>query len=61
MDFVVLADHRVKSKEREKRDKCQDLSRKLKKLWIMKLTVIPIIVGALGMIPKELVKGLKDL
>ena len=27
----------------------------------MKVTVIPIIVGALGTIPKGLVKGLKDL
>ena len=27
----------------------------------MKVTVIPIVVGALGTIPKELVKGLEDL
>ena len=27
----------------------------------MKVTVIPIIVGALGTIPKGLVKGLEDL
>ena len=27
----------------------------------MKVTVIPIVIGALGMIPKVLVKGLKDL
>ena len=31
VDFTVQVDHRVKSKEREKRDKCLDLSRKLKK------------------------------
>ena len=27
----------------------------------MKVTVIPIVVGALGTIPKRLVKGLEDL
>ena len=31
MDFVVLADHRVKSNESEKRDKHLDLARELKK------------------------------
>ena len=30
MDFVVLADHRVKLKEREKRDKYLDLAREFK-------------------------------
>ena len=27
----------------------------------MKVTVIPVVIGALGTIPKGLVKGLKDL
>ena len=31
MVFAVLADHRLKVKESEKRDKCQDLARELKK------------------------------
>ena len=30
MDFAVAADHRVKLKESEKRDKYQDLARELK-------------------------------
>ena len=38
-----------------------DLARELKKLWHMRVTVIPIVISALGMIPKGLVKGLKDL
>ena len=45
----------------KKRDKNLDLARELKKLWNMKVTVIPVIIGALGTIPKGLVKGLKDL
>ena len=61
MDFDVLADHRVKIKENAWRDKYLDLARELKKLWNKKMMVIPIITGALGMVPKGLVRGLKDL
>ena len=58
MDFTVLTDHRVKSKEGEKRNKYLDRVRELKN---MKVTVIQIVVGALGMITKRLIKGLEDL
>ena len=33
VDFAVSADHKVKLKESEKRDKYLDLARELKKLW----------------------------
>ena len=46
----------------KKRDKYLDLVRELnKKLWKMKVTVIPIIIDALGMILKGLVKELELL
>ena len=51
----------LKLKEREKRDKNLDLARELKNLRNRKMTVIPIVIGALGSIPEELVKGLKEL
>ena len=54
MDFVIPADNRVKIKESEKIEKYLDLARGLKKLWNMKVTVISIVVGALGMISKGL-------
>ena len=60
MDFAVLADHRVKLKENEEKDKYLDLARELKKLWNMKGTVIQIIIGALGTVNKTLVQGLED-
>ena len=47
-------------KENEKRDKYLDLARELKNLWNMKVTIIPIEVGAHGTIPKRLVKKLED-
>ena len=60
-DFAVPADHRIKLKELEKRDKYFDLARELKKLWNMKVTIIPIVIGAFGMVTKELLKGLENL
>ena len=48
-------------KEKEKRDKYFGLTRKLKMLWNMKVTVILIIIGALGTIPKSLVKWMEEL
>ena len=48
IDFAVPADHRIKLKECEKRDKYLDLARKLKKLWNMRVTIVPIVIGAFG-------------
>ena len=61
VDFVVPADHRIKLKECEKKDKYVDLARELKKLWNMKVTIIPIVIGAFGTVTKGLLKGLEDM
>ena len=61
VDFAVLADHRIKLKECEKKDKYLDLARELKKLWNMQVTIIPIVIGAFGTVTKGLLKGLEDL
>ena len=60
-DFAVPADHRIKLKEYEKKVKYLDLARELKKLWNMKVTIIPIVIGAFGMVTKGLLKNLDDL
>ena len=61
VDFAVPADHRIKLKECEKKDKYLDLARKLKKLWNMHVTIIPIVIGAFGTVAKVLLKGLENL
>ena len=61
MDFHVPADHRVKLKEIEKKDNYLDLPGESKKLRNMKVTVISIVIGALGTVIKGLVQGLEDL
>ena len=40
-----------KSKKMKKRDNL-DLARELRKLWNMKVTVVPLVIGALRTIPK---------
>ena len=55
VNFDIPTSHKVKSKENK---------RKLgnwKKLWSMKVTVIPIIIGARGTVTKKLLRGLEDL
>ena len=61
MGFAVSTDHWIKLKESEKKDKYLDLARDLKKLWNIKVTVIPIVIGALGTVTKWLIQGLEDL
>ena len=61
MDFAVSADYRVKLKKREKRDKCLELARGLKKLWNEKVLVILIVIIVLGTASEGLVQGLEDL
>ena len=59
VDIAVPADHRIKLKECKKRDNYLDLARELKKLWNIKVTIIPIVIGALGTVTKGLLKGLE--
>ena len=41
---------RVREKEIEKREKYQDLAIEIRKLWKTSVKVVPIVVGALGII-----------
>ena len=54
VDFSVPADHWIKLKESEKKDKYFDLAREQKKLWNMKVTIIPIVIDAFSTVPKGL-------
>ena len=45
--------------ENEKRNNYQDLARELAKLWGMKVTVIPVVIGAHATVTKRCIKGLE--
>ena len=61
VDFAVPADHRIKLKECEKKDKYLDLARDSKRLRNMKVTIVPIVFGTFGTITKGLLRGVEDL
>ena len=58
LEIAVLADHRIKLKGCEKKDKYLDLAIELEN---MQVTIISIVIGAFGTVPKGLLKGLEDL
>ena len=61
MNFAVSADHRIKLKECEKKDKYLDLTRELKKLWNMKVTIILIVIDAFGTVHQRINKRTGEL
>ena len=50
----------LKLKECEKKDKYFDLARESKKLWNMKVTIVPIVIGAFGTITKGFLKARQE-
>ena len=49
------------TKELEKIDYYQDLARELRKIWNMKVTVIPLVIGVPGTTPIKLRNWLKEI
>lgn len=54
VDVAIPADSRIEKKEAEKISKYQDLKFELQRIWGTKVTIIPVIIGALGALPKQL-------
>ena len=61
VDSAVPADHRVKLREIDKKDEYFDLAWEMKKLWNMKVRIIPAVIGVLVTVTKGLLKRLEDL
>ena len=51
----------VIQRETEKCEKCQDLAREIGRLWKSKMAVVPVVVGALGSVSKNLTSNLERL
>ena len=50
-----------RAEKARKRDKCQDLQIEVRRLWDKPWEIIPIIIRALGTIPKSLKRKLEEL
>ena len=58
MDLTVTVEHKIK--ESEKIRQILDFVREPKKLWNIKVTGMPFVISALGMVPKGLGKRLGE-
>jgi hypothetical protein len=61
IDIAVPGDVRTMVKEDEKIEKYQDLRREVSRLWDVRTTVVPIVIGALGTITDRLTSYLAML
>ena len=60
MYMVISGNSRIDQKEVEKISKYQDLKIEVERLWGKKATVVPVVIGTLGAIPRDIVKHLKS-
>ena len=58
IDVAIPWDTRVMEKSREKKEKYHDLKMEIGRLWQAEVEVVPIILGALGLIPDDLKRNL---
>ena len=61
VDVAIPSDSRIHQKEVEKITKYQDLKIEVERLWERIATVVPVVIGALGAIPRDLTKHLNTL
>ena len=61
VDFCIPWDGNVKAREDEKKEKYSPLAEKIRSIYKVKTETIPIVIGALGTVPKRLPGFLHDL
>ena len=54
VDFTIPYDMEIMEREVDKITKYQDLGRELKRLWNVKTEIVPVVIGALGSMVKDL-------
>ena len=61
IDIAVPADHNVTKKELEKITKYENLRREVERLWKVRAEIVPVVVGALGTMSRQLRRWLNKL
>ena len=61
IDVAISGDGRIEEKELEKISKYQDLKIEIERLWEKQVTVVPVMIGSLGAIPRDLRKHLRTI
>ena len=60
-EVAISGDSRIDQKEVEKITTLQELKVEVERLWEKKATVVPVVIGTPGAIPRDFVKQLKTL
>jgi hypothetical protein len=58
---IIHADRNVIQKEAEKKLKYKSLGIEIQRMWNLKCTIIPVIIGATGIVTKSLRKNLEAI
>jgi hypothetical protein len=61
IDVAIPSDKSVIQKEAEKKLKYKNLSIEIQRMWNMKCSVIPVIIGATGIVSRSLQKYLETI
>ena len=61
IDVAIPADANIRKKEHEKVDKYQGLREQLERMWKVKASVVPVVVGALGAVTPKLGEWLQQI
>ena len=61
IDFAVPMDHRTKLKEDEKIDTYMDLAAEVRRQYLVRTEIVPIVVGTLGTVTERLERSLEIL
>ena len=61
IDMIVPSDRNIALKEIEEKSKYKDLELEIQRMWQMKTTVIPVVVGVLGTVKKGMVENIKKV
>jgi len=61
IDVAIPADRNVVQKEAEKNLKYKSLCMEIQRMWNLKCTIIPVIIGATGIVTRRLRKNLETV
>ncbi len=61
IDVAIPSDSNIRKKEHEKLEKYQGLKEELEKMWKVRATVVPVVIGALGAVTPKLGEWLQQI
>uniref|UniRef100_A0A803THT2 Reverse transcriptase domain-containing protein n=1 Tax=Anolis carolinensis TaxID=28377 RepID=A0A803THT2_ANOCA len=61
IDVAIPGDNRIDKKQQEKLSRYQDLKIELQRLWQKPVQVVPVVMGTLGAVPKDLSRHLETI